>query len=165
MNEEALVNFVSNIISFCPPIGRSIGRSGQLFFSRSLIRSLGRPVARSLFGQSFVRSVFRSFVQIFVVSSFLRPFVSLFVYESVGLCIWLIVFNLFPITGATKLGEIVVQCKRRLCWAWKQITGMITFVRICINERWNCKYNETACVSQACSWWRLRFYCVFCSGP
>ena len=87
MNEEALGNFVSNIISFCPPIGRSVGRSGQLFFSRSLIRSLGRPVARSLFGQSFVRSVFRSFVQIFIVSSFLRPFVSLFVYESVGLCI------------------------------------------------------------------------------
>lgn len=115
MNEEALDNFVSNIISFCPPISRSVGRSGQLFFSRSLIRSLGRLVARSLFGQSFVRSVFRSFVQIFVVSSFLRPFVSLFVYESVGLCIWLIVFNLFPITGATKLGEIVVQCKRRLC--------------------------------------------------
>ena len=88
MNEEALGNFVSNIISFCPPIGRSVGRSGQLFFSRSLICSLGRPVARSLFGQSFVRSVFRSFVQIFIVFySFLRPFVSLFVYESVGLCI------------------------------------------------------------------------------
>ena len=89
MNEEALGNFVSNIISFCPPIGRSVDRSGQLFFSRSLMvaRSPGRSVARSLFGQSFVRSVFRSFVQIFVVSSFLRPFVSSFVYESVGLCI------------------------------------------------------------------------------
>ena len=87
MNEEALGNFVSNIISFCPPIGRSIGSVVFQSVINLFAWSPGRSVARSLFGQSFVRSVFRSFVQIFVVSSFLRPFVSLFVYESVSLCI------------------------------------------------------------------------------
>lgn len=75
MNEEALGNFVSNIISFCPPIGRSVGLSGQLFFSRSLIRSLGRPVARSLFGQSLFGL---SFVHSSKSSLFPRFFVHLF---------------------------------------------------------------------------------------
>ena len=88
MNEEALGNFVSNIISFCPPIGRSVGRSiGSVVF-QSVINSFAWSPGRSVaFWSVVVRSVFRSFVQIFVVSSFLRPFVSLFVYESVGLCI------------------------------------------------------------------------------
>ena len=78
MNEEALGNFVSNIISFCPPIGRSVGRSGQLFFSRSLIRSLGRPVARSL-GRFLVSRLFGlSFAHSSKSSLFPRFFVHLF---------------------------------------------------------------------------------------
>ena len=69
MNEEALGNFVSNIISFCPPIGRSVGRSGQLFFSRSLIRSLGRPVAFWSVVCSVCLSFIRPNLRCFLVSS------------------------------------------------------------------------------------------------
>ena len=68
MNEEALGNFVSNIISFCPPIGRSVGRSiGSVVFQsvinsfawspgRLVARSLGRFLVSRLFGLSFVHS-------------------------------------------------------------------------------------------------------------
>ena len=88
MNEEPLGNFVSNIISFCPPIGRSVGRSIGSAVFQSVINLFAWSPGRSVAFWSVVCSVCLSFIRSnFVVSSFLRPFVSLFVYESVGLCI------------------------------------------------------------------------------
>lgn len=73
MNEEALGNFVSNIISFCPPIGRSVGRSiGSVVF-QSVINSFAWSPGRSVAFWSVVCSVCLSFIRpnlrCFLVSS------------------------------------------------------------------------------------------------